>query len=67
MRWTNIAYCGIGPRLETRKRADVEVSDKGRRTPLIYASGLGHVERIELLLEKGADIAGRCHDIGPVL
>jgi ankyrin repeat protein len=44
------------------KGADVNLADKKKRTPLIFAAANGHVAIVEFLLEKGADINARDSD-----
>jgi uncharacterized protein len=44
------------------KGADVNLADKKKRTPLIFAAANGHVAVVEFLLEKGADINARDSD-----
>ena len=42
--------------------ADIMVTNKNGRTPVITASSNGHVEVVELLLENAADITVRDAD-----
>ena len=56
-----ILYLQFGEQFEIIEKlvnagADVNLSDKHKKTPVIYAATVGHVQTLDLLVSKGGDV-----------